>query len=458
MKRVVAVCGTLACLACFGWIAAETRTSVVDAPSFELNSPPSAPTAWRSWLSGLARREAGRMVLLQAGADWLALPRSALGLSLDESASLTLLSHHGRRPGPLEYLTRLLNIDVRPPTLDLPLVWRFDSETARQTLLDLSLHLDAPPRDAKLDFGRRALEWEHEGRHLDVERSLELLRQASPNLSDVAELAFRTVPPNVRLSELPPVDPRKLLATFQTDFSRKTGPRVHNIRQAARYLDGTVLAPGATFSFNRRVGHRVPSRGFIDAPVIVNDEMESGMGGGVCQVATTLHAAAIYGGLEVTERRSHSRPSGYAPLGLDATVIDGIQDLKLRNPYPVHLYVRAYLPSRYVVRVEIFGAELGGEVKHSNWVLKRHSFTRRVVVKPELATGSVEISQKGSFGYDTVSLVSLAQTNGERLERRYASKYYPVPEVLWVGPGTPSSALPPLPDGSAGGTVADQAL
>jgi vancomycin resistance protein YoaR len=329
-------------------------------------------------------------------------------------------------------------------------MWKIDQDAARTALEQIAAQVLVPAKDARLDFVRRTLEPDVTGRALDVEVTLaQLVRQVRAG-ADASPLVFDELEPTVSLADLPPVDPRKLLAMFETDFSKKRGPRVHNIRRAASYLNGSVVNPGATLSFNARVGQRVGSRGFIDAPVIINDEMESGMGGGVCQVATTLHAAAVYGGLEVKERRSHSRPSGYAPLGLDATVIDDVQDLKIVNPYPVPLYIRAYLPSRYVIRVEILGAELDGTVKHSYWVLERHAFTRRIVEKPELAPGTYKVSQKGNFGYDTLSSVIQTRVDGQRKERRFKSKYYPVPEVLWIGPGTRGADLPPLPEAAVG--------
>ncbi len=449
----VAGFATLTSLVGLGWVAAAVRSPSVTPPSLNLHMPPTRPEAWSSWVITVAEREEARDLLLDTGDEFLAVPRGKLGYRVDRPALLDLLS---RSSQPLPWLHKLRREvsalgGSTPLPVELPLPWRFDEASARVALQELAAQVFSAPRDARLDFARRQRHVDVPGRRLDVEATLSELtasvrRMNTGPVNVVAQLHFEELPAAVTRDDLLPVDPTKLLAHFDTDFSKKRGPRIHNIRRAASYLDGTVLLPGATFSFNQRVGKRVASRGFIDAPVIVNDEMESGMGGGVCQVATTLHAAAVYGALEVTERRSHSRPSGYAPLGLDATVLDGVQDLKLENPYSVPLYIRAYLPSRYVVRVEIFGAELDGPVKHSYWVTERHAFTRRVVEKPDLAPGTFKFSQKGNFGYDTVSSVISTNGEGQRRERRYKSKYYPVPEVLWVGPGTRPGDLPPLPE------------
>lgn len=436
------------------------RRPRADAPSVGGAPAPTNPEAWSNWLTDVAPRFERREVLLETDGEFIAVTLGDLGFSLDRAALEGALSRNSHLLSPLERAQRAWSewAGVSLPPRDVPLQWRFDGELAQRTLSALAPELAIAPRDAALDFARRELVVDSAGRHLDVAATLLELQQFSPNAQDSIALSFVSEPPITRLADLAPIDPRRLLARFDTDFSKKRGPRIHNIRRAARYLDGTILAPNATLSFNKTVGKRVAERGFVDAPVIVNDVMESGMGGGVCQVATTLHAAAVYGGLEITERRSHSRPSGYAPLGLDATVIDGIQDLKVKNPYSVPIYVRAYLPSRYVVRIELFGAEIDGKVKHSNWVVERHAFTRRVIEKPELPAGTFKVSQKGGFGYDTVSTVVLTPSHGERQEHRYKSTYYPVPEVLWIGPGTHPADLPPLPDAAGPGSGAEQTL
>jgi hypothetical protein len=179
--------------------------------------------------------------------------------------------------------------------------------------------------------------------------------------------------------------------------------------------------------------------------VIVADEVEPGVGGGVCQVATTLFAAGVLGGLDIVKRRSHSRPSGYAPLGLDATVIDGEVDLQLRNPYPVPIIVHAFLPVPTRVRVEMLGASLPGKIEHSYTVKKSEDFFRRVDRHAELRPDQVKRQQKGSPGYEVQSTVRTRYADGSERIRRYDSTYYPVPEIYWIGASVDPGSLPPLP-------------
>jgi hypothetical protein len=121
----------------------------------------------------------------------------------------------------------------------------------------------------------------------------------------------------------------------------------------------------------------------------------------------------------------------------------------LRNPFADPIMIHATLPSRFKIRVEILGASPAGEIEHSYAVTQRHDFYRRIVQKADLPPGQFERTQKGGYGYDTVSHVKLARPDGTVERRHYQSKYYPVPEVYWVGPQTRLDELPPLPEGAS---------
>jgi hypothetical protein len=180
-------------------------------------------------------------------------------------------------------------------------------------------------------------------------------------------------------------------------------------------LNGVVVGPGEVLSFNRSVGPRSAERGFSEAPVIVADELERGLGGGVCQVASTLFGAAMLGGFEIVKRRSHSRPSGYAPLGLDAVVIyDENVDLQLRNPYESPVIVHAFFRTKGSAR-GVPGREPPGKVQTSPST-NALPFTRRVAIKPDLPRNDRQAS-KGSQGYDGTSTLVIERPDGTRLAR-----------------------------------------
>src|SRR5262249_28583373 len=150
---------------------------------------------------------------------------------------------------------------------------------------------------------------------------------------ETIDLVTHTVPARVTSADLVKVDVDKVLSSYETIFATfgvGVG-RSANIQNAASKIDGTIVPPGQTFSFNDLVGPRTLENGFAVAPEIMGDEMTTGVGGGTCQVSSTLHVAALYGALEIVERQSHSRPSAYTQMGLDATVSYPTVDLKVRN-------------------------------------------------------------------------------------------------------------------------------
>jgi vancomycin resistance protein YoaR len=396
-----------------------------------------------SWLARRAEVEARQEVVLTGGDAPETTTREALGLSLDVDAARAALTEPLPRASLLERVRHAL-ADAPPEARDVQPEFRFDARKGSAWLERAAKRLRREPVDARIELAQHRRIEARSGRELDLGTSL--ARLSALGAGDEVELAFTELEPAVTSAAQIDVDPSLVLSSYETDFAKRGGPRVHNIRRAAKLLDGALLLPGEVWSFNRTVGPRTLERGFIDAPVIVADEFEKGVGGGVCQVASTLFAAAVLGGLDIVQRRSHSRPSGYAPLGLDAVVIDGEQDLKLRNPYAATLIVHATLSTPTRVRVELLGASAPGKIEHSFAVLKSDDFYRRVAQRPELLPDQVKRQQEGNPGYEVVSTVRTTSLDGSRKTRQYKSTYYPVPEVYWIGSAVDPASLPALPE------------
>jgi vancomycin resistance protein YoaR len=139
------------------------------------------------------------------------------------------------------------------------------------------------------------------------------------------------------------------LGAWSTTLAGSQPARTANLRLAAAALDGAILAPGEELSFNRAVGPRTLERGYQNAPVILREERQLQLGGGICQAASTVFCAALLSGLTITERSRHSSPVDYIPLGYDATIAWGYKDLRVRND----------LEQRVRLRIEVLGATLG---------------------------------------------------------------------------------------------------
>ncbi|HEY1533768.1 MAG TPA: VanW family protein, partial [Polyangiaceae bacterium] len=400
------------------------------------------------WLARRSQAVNARRVTLLSDVGAATLSFDELGLTLDVLRSIQAARQAAPTPTLISRLLRQLR--PKPAIDDAALVFRFDAQRASERLATFAAAVYREPVDARLDLVAHERVVDAPGRELDMAASLVGIAEGSRDDGAVFQIVARAIPARVSEAMLRAVDVARVLSSYDTDFAHHAGPRALNIATAARYLNGTVIAPGEVFSFNKTVGPRTVSRGFTFAPVIVADELEPGVGGGVCQVASTLHAAAVFGGFEVVQRRNHSRPSGYTPLGLDATVVDGELDLKLKNPYDSPLIVHAFLPTRTTLRIELLGREPPGKVEHFFQVKEKHEFMRRIVVEPGFEPNRSERHQKGGLGYDVLSTVRTTYPDGQRRFHSYMSTYDPVPEVYWVGPGTDPSALPPLPEGAQG--------
>jgi len=124
--------------------------------------------------------------------------------------------------------------------------------------------------------------------------------------------------------------------------------RVNNINIACSKINGLKLGSGDVFSFNQITGKKNKENGYKNAPILVNGEKSYGMGGGVCQVSTTIYMAAKKGGLKIAEHHSHTKPVSYVPKGMDATVVYGVKDLKIKNNTKETLYIYTWVEGQKV--------------------------------------------------------------------------------------------------------------
>ena len=148
----------------------------------------------------------------------------------------------------------------------------------------------------------------------------------------------------------------RVLSSYATKIAGGDVNRLHNIKLAAKAMDGTILMPGEEFSFNERIGPTGKTRGFLLARIFVKGQDKKGYGGGVCQVSSTLFNAAEMAGLEITERHPHSKKVKYVPEGRDAATSYGGIDLKFRNNFNFPVYIRSYTDRDSVV-VSVFAVE-----------------------------------------------------------------------------------------------------
>jgi vancomycin resistance protein YoaR len=365
-----------------------------------------------------------------------------LGVSVDADAVTARALRLGRTE---DLLGRARLADrARRGELDVPLELRVDPSVVVERLDAVKEDLDVPPIPARLDHDRHETVAEVDGRALDADGAAASVARAAldPSVVEI-DLPFVPVAPRVTRASLARVDISKVVASFETYFSRRgdQGPRARNIEVAAAHVDGLVIEPGQSVSFNSIVGPRSEENGFRHAFEIFKGEYVEGLGGGTCQVASTLHAIAFFGGLEILQRLPHSRPSAYIPAGLDATVVYPVVDLKLRNPFAFPVVVHATVNANKI-RMELLGADRPATVSFGKTVLSTTPFARKVVEDAGLT--KPKRKQKGIDGMELLRSRVIAYQDGHRKVEIGRDVYPPTNEIWHVPPGFDESQLPPL--------------
>ena len=131
-----------------------------------------------------------------------------------------------------------------------------------------------------------------------------------------------------------------LISSYTTAFDPSES-RAVNIALSASRINGMVIQPGQKFSFSDSIGPRTAENGYVIAPTFVNRETVPGMGGGICQVSSTMYAAMLEGGIKATQRYAHSKPVTYIPVGMDATIVAGKKDLTFTNNFEYPIIINA---------------------------------------------------------------------------------------------------------------------
>lgn len=270
---------------------------------------------------------------------------------------------------------------------------------------------------------------------LDFSVSLDEAKAMLTEQKEEYVIPLKVVYPKVTTNDLGSEAFPDLLATYSTTFSTKNTNRSTNIRLATQKINGVVLMPGETFSYNQVVGKRTTANGFKVAAVYSNGEVSEGVGGGICQVSSTLYNAVLFSNLEVTERRNHTFHTGYVPAGQDATVSWGAPDFKFRNNrnYPIRIVATV---SGGKITTKIYGLKQADDytVKISSSIVGSIPYKTTYKTDSSLGAGNTKVIQKGSNGLKSVTYKILYQ-NGKEVSREVISRdtYQPHNQIIARG-------------------------
>lgn len=401
-------------------------------------------------LKGMDRREASARLLDSPvrleRVTWLVdglLLEHEVSLRIDVEPTLDAAFAHGRSADLWE---RFKAWRTPAPSQEIGAVWKVAGGETHRIAELLRPFVSRAATDAELQHSgdRIWIEPDALGRALD---DAALARQMAEVVRGINRfhVPVSATPAAVTEQSLKRLGVTDLRGKVTTYYDAGNRPRTNNILVASRTIGEVMLAPGEVFSFNQRVGQRTVGRGYQVAQVILADALVPGLGGGICQVSSTLYAAAVQAGVTVLDRTNHSLPIWYMEPGLDATVSWGGPDLVLRNDTGQSLLVTVTNDPLGALTVRFFGPQ-GGNDRLQSIVLETYPYPVHVTEDPALPAGHEVVDQAGQQGVKA----ALYSLSGSERKLVNLSVYNPYPRKIRRGPKPPSPPSGADEGGSSG--------
>jgi vancomycin resistance protein YoaR len=280
--------------------------------------------------------------------------------------------------------------------------------------VDASLYID--------EEGKLRIKPAQEGYILDIEKLVNDLSSTSQYCEKYLLPVYKQQPA-ITTEELLSKYPQYLWAQYSTTLAN-IPDRTENVRLSSKELDGLLIKPGEVISFNETVGPRLMERGYRKAKIIINGKFEYGLGGGVCQVSSTLYNLLLLSGLEITERHSHSVRINYVPLGRDATVVYGKKDLVFLNNTESYLLLETSLTGLELT-MSLYGNvdSAKQDVNIYTKILRIIPYTEVEVIDDSLPRETSELLNRGQNGYITETF-RVFKTDKSSVEELVSKDYY----------------------------------
>lgn len=318
-----------------------------------------------------------------------------------------------------------------PKEKDIKMTFKYDAKAVDNLVSQVEKDVNKEMVNAKLNFngGSFSVKPEQKGAKLKKDK-LQQDMVASINAEDKKDAEITAeidvVEPTVTAEKLNTINAP--IASYSTNYgSISTPERASNISIATRTINGTLLMPGDTFSFNDKLGKRTAEKGYKPAHVIVNNQVIDDFGGGICQVSSTLYNAVLKAGMKASERTHHTIPSTYVSLGMDATVDYGNIDFKFKNTleYPV------YIASSTAGGATSFTIYSNSSLKNKSYDVYNEVYATvpsdtQYVDDPSMPAGQTETVQKAYNGYK-VKVYRKVSENGNVINTETISDDYYLP-------------------------------
>ena len=319
--------------------------------------------------------------------------------------------------------------DLQHSGKTFPLSWQTNEDTVRTYVENNCTKYDKKAQNASLTRENGAFNFVAgtEGLELNVDSAVRTISDYLENswTSDntaVLNLETQVTEPEGSAEELANI--KDLLGSFTTSFSTSGSNRCKNVSSGASHINGTVLYPGEEFSAYETVSPFTEANGYAMAGSYLNGEVVDSMGGGICQVSTTLYNAVLRAELNVTERSPHSMTVHYVDLSEDAAIAGTYKDFKFVNSTEYPIYIEGYTTSDKKITFNIYGKETRDKNRTISFESQMVSETPATTILQEDAgqgIGSKAVSSKGSSGY-VAELYKIVKVNGVETDRIKVNK------------------------------------
>jgi len=293
------------------------------------------------------------------------------------------------------------------------------------------------PVNAELVFedGRFSILGGDYGLSFDKDKLFDTMANDTDKLeSKQISLDLKVVKPEITIADIENMGIKERVSTFTTEFNPGNKERSANIALAAKAIDGIIIPPNGVFSFNETVGKRTVERGYQEAGVYIRGKVDKGIGGGICQVSTTLYNALLFHDLEIIERSNHSLTVPYVPLSRDAAVDWGSKDLKFKNNTDYYIYIDSKV-GKNKITFDLYSTKSDKVVKLESITLSKEDAPIEYKEDKTLAEGTSEVEDNGHTGYRS-KLIKNVYRNGELVESKVVSKdrYLTTPKIIRINP------------------------
>lgn len=318
-------------------------------------------------------------------------------------------------------------------SIEIP-VEQFEADSVDIEAIYNEIHKE--PVDAS--FSTNPYEIHKEENGLDFAITLDEAKKIVAQKQESYTIPLKILKPKVTVKSLSQEAFPDLLATYSTTYSSSNVNRSTNISLATKSVNGYLLMPDETFSYNDTVGQRTAARGYKEAGVYLNGEVTTGLGGGICQVSSTLYNAVLLANLEIVDRSNHTFKPTYVPAGQDATVSWGSPDFKFKNNrnYPIRIVASS---GSGRVSFNIYGLKTDDDyqVKIESSEVSPVPFSTQYQNDSSLPTGTQKVLQYVSNGCKTQTYKILYK-NGVEVSRTLINSdtYKPHNQIVAVGTGT----------------------